>query len=414
MKTQRDSQEGGRAATQAMGVGGRLLSSALGVLSLVVLGTLAGCKDDGSGMHGDNPPPPLPSAPAAGGSAKVSPCGSNGAPLKDAVSAAIFPQAAGGYCLDPNADATIYGDKEQHTMDEVCTKQFDGECEIYKKFGVRRVVTLRYIDGSGSQNSVAVLLDKFADAGGAYAMFTTRVVAGGDPAETTVKPLAAGAVGAVGSTNAYVWRGEYLVELSFASDDPSMTPATMTRLGSAACAAIGKAIGEKLPPAPNALPDLQALPKAEEIPLGVSYEIKDALGVTGLGAAAIGYYKGATKRYRIVSIVREDADHARDAMKVLKSRPGSLPMKDISDEAAAVTIQEAADLPKADYIFARKGNAIFGVGDEVLSAPKDGADKSGSWKLTRDEKMAKVLAWLVSPAPAGSASAAPSASAKGK
>ncbi len=159
------------------------------------------------------------------------------------------------------------------------------------------------------------------------------------------------------------------------------------------------------------------LPKPEQIPLGVSYETKDALGVSGLGAAAIGYYKGATKRYRVVSIVREDADHARDAMKVLKTRPGSLPMKDVSDEAAAVTIQEAPDRPKADYIFARKGNAIFGVGDEELSAPKDGADKSGSWKLTRDEKMSKVLAWLQAPATAPSASAAapaPSASTKGK
>jgi hypothetical protein len=413
MNIRRDSQEGAK-ARRVFGSPPRTFSSScLPVLSLVLFGALFGCKDDASSMKGDNPPPPLPSAAGPAASGKASPCAAEGAPLKDAVSASIFPRTAGGYCLDPNADATIYGDKEQHSMDEVCTKQFDGECEIYKKFGVKRVVTLRYVDGSGASNSVAVLLDKFADAGGAYAMFTTRVVAGGDPLETTVKPLAAGAVGAVGSTNAYVWRGEYLVELSFASDDPSMTPETMTKLGSAACSAIGKAIGDKLPLAPAALPDLRALPTAEQIPLGVSYETKDALGVSGLGAAAIGYYKGAAKRYRVVSIVREDADHARDAMKVLKSRPGSLPMKDVSDEAAAVTIQEAPDRPKADYIFARKGNAIYGVGDEELSAPKDGADKSGNWKLTRDEKMSKILAWLQQAA-APSASTAPSASAKGK
>ena len=77
-------------------------------------------------------------------------------------------------------------------MDEVCTTAFDGECEVYKRFGLDRVVVLRYVDGSGAPNSVEVNLSRFKTADGAYAMFTKRVVADGDPAQATVKPLAAG------------------------------------------------------------------------------------------------------------------------------------------------------------------------------------------------------------------------------
>ena len=33
-------------------------------------------------------------------------------------------------------------------MDDVCTSAFDGECEVYKRFGLDRVVVLRYVDGA--------------------------------------------------------------------------------------------------------------------------------------------------------------------------------------------------------------------------------------------------------------------------
>src|SRR5207237_445626 len=161
-------------------------------------------------------------------------------------SAEMLPRAVGGYCIDPHGDAMVYGEKEKHTMDEVCTKEFDGECEVYKRFGVKRVVTLRYVDGSGQPNTVQVLLDQFADAGGA------------------------------------------------------------------------------------------------------SCRPKDARCIPGLGAAAVGYYKAGEKRYRMVVLMRDDADQARDVMKLLKGKPGALPIKDLADDAVAIVLQEAPDRAKAD------------------------------------------------------------------
>src|ERR1019366_7315408 len=118
----------------------------------------------------------------------------------DAISAPFVPRAAGGYCIDPQTEIKTYGDKGKLTMDEVCTTAFDGECEVYKRFGLDRVVVLRYVDGSGAPNSVEVNLSRFTTSDGAYAMSTKRVVAEGDPVAATVKPAAFGAVGATSSS----------------------------------------------------------------------------------------------------------------------------------------------------------------------------------------------------------------------
>lgn len=388
----------------------RLVAAALpvalfGVWPAAAVG-LSGCKDEAKPTSDNPPPPPPPSA-----STKPNVCAAGGGEVKDPATKDFFPRALGGYCIDPNGDAMVYGDKAQHTMDEVCTKEFDGECEVYKKLGVKRVVTLRYVDGTGAPNTVQVLFDQFADAGGAYAMFTTRVVAGGDPTAATMKPLAGGGAAAVGSTNALVWKGTYLLELSFGSDDPSMTKEKMTKLGQEICGALAKGVAEKIPGPNEKLPAAKALPETNLIPLGISYLPKDALGIAGLGAAAVGYYKDGDKRWRGVVVLRDDNDQAKDAMKLLKGKPGALPIKDLGDDAVALVIQEAPDRAKADYVFVRKGNAVLALGDEelVLKAGEP-AEKLAPLKLTRDEKMAKLRTWAVSAAPAASASA-PSASA---
>jgi hypothetical protein len=373
---------------------------------LALTGILA-CKDDPAKVAADNPPPPPP--PSA--STKPNVCASGGGEVKDVATKDVFPRSSAGYCVDPNGDAMVYGDKEKHTMDEVCTKEFDGECEVYKRLGIKRVVTLRYVDGSGQSNTVQVLFDQFADAGGAYAMFTTRVVAGADPLAATMKPMAGGGAAAIGSTNALVWKGPYLLELSFGSDDPSMTKEKMTELGQTVCGALAKAIGDKIPGASDKLPAVKALPDANMLPLGVVYQPKDALGVAGLGAAAVGYYKDGDKRWRTVVLLRDDNDQARDAMKLIKGKPGAYPMKDIADDAVAMVVQEAPDRAKSDYVFARKGNVILAIGDEELVLKTgEPAEKSAPFKLTRDEKLVKLRAWALAPAPAAS-SASPAASA---
>lgn len=351
----------------------------------------AACKDD---PKNDSPPPPPP-PPVSGSSAHADVCAGGGGQDTDAISAPFVPRAAGGYCLDPQSEPKTYGDKGKLTMDEVCTTNFDGDCEVYKRFGLERVVVLRYVDGKGAPNSVEVNLSRFATPDGAYAMFSHRVVADGDPARATVRPMTAGAAAATSSSNAYVWRGQYLTELTFVTEDTKMTPAQMAQANDTATGAIAKDIGSKLPGATDLLPSAASLPAASRVPLGIAYYPKDALGLTGVGPIAVGYYKDGDRRWRDVALVRADADAAKEAFRAFKLKAGAIPVKGLADEAVQVIIQEAPDRAKAEYIVARRGTTVAAVGDEELVLdPSTPSDKLAHLKLTKDEKIQKLAAWL--------------------
>jgi hypothetical protein len=348
----------------------------------------AGCKDD---AKNDSPPPPPP--PSASAHADV--CANGGGQDTDAISAPFMPRAAGGYCLDPQSEPKTYGDKGKLTMDEVCTTNFDGDCEKYKSFGLDRVVVLRYLDGTGAPNSVEVNLSRFTTADGAYAMFTYRVVADGDPARATVKPMTAGALAATSSSNAYVWRGQYLVELTFVTENTKMTPAQMAQANDQTTGAIARDIGGKLPGPTSLLPSAAALPEPSRIQLGIAYQPKNALGFTGIGPIAVGYYKDGDKRWRDLALVRADADAAKEAFRAFKLKAGAIPVKGLADEAVQIIIQEAPDRAKAEYVVARRGTTVAAVGDEELVLdPSTPSDKLAHLKLTKDEKIQKLAAWL--------------------
>ena len=372
---------------------GRRVASAVPVALVALLDLGVGACDRRDDARGGAPPPPPPAASAASGAHDV--CAGGGGLDTDAVSAPFVPRSAGGYCLDPQGEPKTYGEQGKLSMDDVCTTAFDGECEVYKRFDLDRVVVLRYVDGSGGPNSVEVNLSRFKSEDGAYAMFTKRVVADGDPARATVKPMAAGASGAASSSNAYLWRGRYLAELTFVTEDTKMTPEAMARANEQSTGAIAKDIGSKLPGPAELPPAAAALPTASRIPLGVAYYPKNALGLSAIGPVAVGYYKDGDKRWRDVAVVRSDAEGAREVFRAFKLRPGSVPVKGLADEAVQVVIQEAPDRAKADYVVARKGTLVAAVGDEELVLdPTTPSAALLPLKLTRDEKLAKLASLL--------------------
>ncbi len=368
----------------------------LGAFAAAPLLVAAACHKSDEAKDHPPPPPPPSLAPSAGSDV----CADGGGTDTDAVSALFVPRTAGGFCLDPQGEPKTYGDKGKFSMDDVCTTAFDGECEVYKRFDLDRVVVLRYVDGTGAPNSVEVNLSRFKTVDGAYAMFTKRVVADGDPARATVKPLQAGGVGASSSSNAYVWRGQYLVELTFVTEDAKMTPAAMARANDQSTGAIARDVGGRLPGATELPGPAALLPVAARIPLGISYVPKDALGLRAIGPVAIGYYQDGAKRWRAVAMSR-DVDGAKEVFRAFKLRPGSAGVKGLGDEGVQMIVQEAPERAKAEYVVARRGTLVAGIGDEesVLD-PTTPAEKLAPLRLARDEKMAKLAAWLSSPAAA--------------
>src|SRR5260370_11416694 len=240
----------------------------------------------------DRPPPP----PMAASSARADLCAGGGGQDTDAISAPFVPRMAAAYCLDPHGEPKTYGDQGKLSMDDVCTTAFDGECEVYKRFGLDRVVVLRYLDGSGAPNSVEVNLSRFTTTDGSYAMFTKRVVADGDPERASVKPLEAGAAAATRRPDVRPGPAAGLSERPWRRDGPTMTARGIGRAASASAAAMVKRIGDKLPGDLALPPSAALLPTQARIALGIAYYPKDALTLSAIGPLAVGYDKDGDKR----------------------------------------------------------------------------------------------------------------------
>ncbi|MEM9693590.1 MAG: DUF6599 family protein, partial [Myxococcota bacterium] len=164
------------------------LPRSLGCASVLMLTCSAaiGCKEEAAD-GGRKPPPPPPAAASAGACAKP---GKPADPKNVAMLPAKLP--TGDFCLDPTGSDQAYGEGSGQPIDGICDL-FDGECEIYKRHGVERVVEVRYVDGGGSGATIDVYLSRYSSREKAYAMFTKRVVGDGDPAHPdTPKPIKGG------------------------------------------------------------------------------------------------------------------------------------------------------------------------------------------------------------------------------
>jgi hypothetical protein len=343
---------------------------------LVLTIFLAACpKDDKNDRGAPLPPPPPVEAPKPGA------CADGGGQVDDALSAAFFPRTVASYCLDPQGETRTFGEKGKRDMDAVCTTAFDGECAIYAQFGLKRLVALRYIDGSGGAGTVEVYLSLFGDVPGAYGMFTKRVVADADPAvPTTPKPLEAGGAGAIGTGRAYVWKGSYLAELQYNNEQE--TPDELTASSAKILAAVAKDIGGRLPGGLEKPLAAERLPKEHLVKNGIQFFPKDAPNL-GTAAGAVGFYKDdGAKRWRMIAVVRDDAAGAKETMKSIRARPGWLPVAALGDEACATTIPGPA---KSEYVFARRGADVLGIGDE---------DFAPTARLSKDEKVLRLREWL--------------------
>jgi hypothetical protein len=345
--------------------------------------TAGGCKDEPP----RGTPPPAPPAPAT--------CAGGGGQLSDAPSAPFFPRTSSGFCLDPNGGDKSYGEGASLPLDKICDV-FDGECEIYKDFQVRRVVELRYVDGSGSPATIDLKLSKFTTTENAYAMFTKRVVGDGDPAlEDTPKPTSGGGAAALGVGNAYLWRGVYLAEITY--NDESAAEAAIKTAGDKLLKPLVHEIGSKLPGDTSLPASAAALPAEQQIPLGIRWITRDALGIKGIGAGAFGYYQNGDKRYRMLSMVRNDADQAKDILVTLSRQPGSSKEKGVGDGAVRFMHKEK-ETPAAEWIFARRGKTVLGIGDEIrVMRTGMTAEENARASLSKDEKITLLKKLVANP-----------------
>jgi hypothetical protein len=331
----------------------------------IVLGALAlatGCKKT-EPKETPAPPPPAPLEAVAAPDACATP-----GTVDDPVSAAFFPKAIAGACLEPKGDTRTFGEKGKSTLEELCTTAFDGECEVYRGFGVKRVVGVRYVEGSGKQGAVEVYVNQFATRGGALAMYTKRIVGESDPADPQApKAFGAGEMSGLGTGRGYVWTGAYLVELTYTNDDGSLTQEAFKAAADALIAPLGKAIGAALPADTTAVPSLAALPVGSRIPGGVNFFPADAYRIPHIGPVAEGFYRDGDTRFRILTIARTDVNDAKGDLRLFKSRPKAKPESGIGDEAVSVELG-GGDAGGTPFVVTRVGSTVIGVGSEPFAA----------------------------------------------
>lgn len=347
--------------------------------SLAAIVTLSfGCKSNES--KGTPPPPaaPLPKANA---------CEAGGGTLSDPQTAAVMPRKSSHFCLDPNGGDKVYGEGASLPIDQICD-MFDGECEIYKGFGVKRVVEMRYVDGGGSAATINVYLSKFGSVDGAYGMFTKRVVGDGDPAgEDTPRAIEGGGAAALGVGNAYLWRGAYLAEITY--NDDAAAEAAIKAASDKLLVPLVKQIGDKLPGDTDLPAAAAALPKEKRVALGVRLSTKDVFDIAGVGPGAFGYYRDGDKRYRFAVMIRADEEQAKDVLATLAKQQGATKEKGIGD--GAVRLMRSEEGPAVEWLFARTGAKLVGIGDEVR-ALRSGmtADEVAKVSLGKDDKTTRL------------------------
>lgn len=349
----------------------------LALLTSLSLSLGVACKKQ-EPERGEAPPPPIASS-------KPGACASGGGEVKDTQAAAYVPRVAGDYCVDPNSEQRAFGENSSTPLEAVCNL-FDGECEIYKRFGLRRVFTVQYIDGKGSAGTASLTLSRFASPEAAYGFFTKRVIADADPLESAPQPLEAGAAAALGSGIAYVFRGDSVAELRYVNEleSPDQIKASSERV----LPPIAKALGEKLPGEPTLPAAARLLPKSDLIPLGIAYDYDDLFGVSGVGKGAMGYYRNDAGRHRLAALVREEEASAKDVFGTLKKLPGAKTLKDRPFDALTFTLQDG-DGPKVEWLVGRKGRVLAAAGDDVYALASD-----PNARLPEAEKFAKVKAVL--------------------
>lgn len=298
----------------------------------------------------------------------------------------ILPEKVAEFCVDPNSSPRAYGQNGEGTMDEVCTELFNGECELYKKLGLSRVTTVRFVRNDGAPALVSANVSRFGGSERALAFFSRRVLGDQDPKDVNLRPVSGLPHAALGTGVAYVQSGPLVVELVYVNEaeSPSQIRVASERL----LPQFLTLLRERDNPPPKSV---AALPAEHRLPFGVFVEPRDGFGVKGLGAVATGYYERDGKRYRLSVSESTDDTGAKEVYAAARRLPGRHLLKEAPFEAFEVRQVDEADGPVVWWLIGKQGNRVVGVSDEPWAklgkTPDEQAqvsyDRAGKFELMR-------------------------------
>ena len=322
-----------------------LVSPVLVSIAISIAVSTSGCKDDGKSSAPQGTPPPS-TASASGSAGARAVCDEAAVGIADPKTATILPATIGGFCALKSHPVETWGDGSGRDVKDI-SDAIDGAGDVYvNNFFARRFEILKYVDPRGTLAEVEVWVSTYDKPESAYALFTYRAVSNVDPDPAAAlaakrrptKAIKGGGAAALGNAQAFLWKGNVLVELTY-NADPSRSLAQATAEADALLPQFAQAIGDKIIGSVDLPLDVRLLPTEAEgrLPLGVDYvppkyarpEGKgDALKLSVAGGYATAYLKEGIKRSRVLAFARDDIDAARDAMAVFQRLPGALILKE--------------------------------------------------------------------------------------
>lgn len=326
-------------------------------LRLVVLGLawVAACACRSRQEQGQAPPEVI-----TANSTNVAVCGGAALEFTHTDLRPVLTPKVADFCIDPNSAPRAYGQDGEGSMDEVCTELFNGECELYKSYGLVRVTTVRFVRNDGSPAMVSANVSRFGGSEGALAFFSRRVLGDQDPKALNLRTLAGQPYAALGTGVAYAQTGPLVVELVYVNENE--TPAQIRSVSDGLLPQFLAPVRAHL--VDNPLPaSVMALPEAHRLPLGVSMEPKNGFGVSGLGPVATGYYEEGSKRYRIAVSDNSDERTAKDVYAGARRLRGFHLLKEAPFEAFEVR-QVDGDGPEVWWLIGKLGYRVAAVSDE--------------------------------------------------
>jgi hypothetical protein len=333
---------------------------------LVLLPLLAACSRQPE--RGEPPPPP----PAQ------SPCSLPQGELAHSLPVEL-PARAAGYCVDPRIDVRSYGIGEKAPLDSVCTELFNGECELYKTYGLEGVTTLEYAPSVGTGHAVSVVVSEFRTSQGAFGFLTRRILAGDPPDGLTVERLDVSGQGVIGPGVAYFRRGRRVVELTYVSS--TQTPQEVETTSKQTLPALAREMARSL----GGDQDLPLVAQRASLPglieLGLELPPDGLFGLTGTGPYALAYF-GVPQPHRLIVIESTDEASAKDTLRLIMTSGASHKLK--GTDVVTLRLAQENHPPEVWYL-SRQGRVIVGVGPAVAKNPRV---RSGDEREKADEAWA--------------------------
>ncbi len=316
-------------------------------------------------------------------------CAEQGHDLESDAALGPLPRELGRFCLDRYAPVRAYG-ASAAPIERACERVLGPGCrDEQERHGLERVVTARYVDADGEGTTLDLTLTRFEHIEGAYAHFTDQVIGDADPADLAAKPVEVPGVAVQGQGSVLGWQGRDVLWLHETNEEQPLE---------ARFAVSERELPELLPklletlPARAELPAaVKRLPQAHRVPLGVRLMLGDALSVPGLGTSACGYYQNGDKRWRVLSIVRPDAESAKDVLGTLGRHPLARKIKGAPFDAIQFTERRLPSEPQVGWVVGRRGDVIYGIGDEATALPEFmPAEREARVKLSLHEKLLEL------------------------